>query len=158
MLAGTKQCCIRQAQRIFELALVGFMLATASIAGTAYGEESLTPYKPLRYDDDFTYLRNRIKSDDFWDPIKYVPLGGSAIYATFGGELRERVDHFAQPAFGLAHQRASLDDLLQRLLLNADLHLGPNVRLFLQVGSHGSVGILDAARRASRLSKRRPPP
>ena len=116
------------------------LLATMSEAGTACAEGMATPYKPLRYDDNFTYLRDPAKSNDFWDPIKYVPLGGPDTYVAFGGELRERVDHFSQPAFGLAHGRASLDDLLQRVLLNADLHLGPQFRLFLQLGSHAAAG------------------
>lgn len=98
------------------------------------------PYQAQRYDDDFSYLADPAKRSDFWDPIKYVPLDESGdAYVTFGGEVRERLDHFDSPLFGLRH-RNSEDDLLHRLLLSADVHLGQQLRAFLQFGDHLEAG------------------
>ena len=139
MRARTMSQLQGHARRILLHLLTGAMLATV-VGSPARAEDALTPYRPLRYDDDFTYLRDPARHDDSWDPIKFVPLGDPDTYVSLGGELRERLDHFSQPAFGLAHGRASLDDLLHRLLLHGDLHLGPDVRVFLQLGNHAAAG------------------
>src|SRR5258707_2229044 len=31
-------------------------------------------YSIVRYDDDFSYLRDPACRNDFWDPLKYIPL------------------------------------------------------------------------------------
>src|SRR5438128_1601680 len=33
-------------------------------------------YKLLRYEEDYSYLKDPTRRTDFWDPIKYMPLGG----------------------------------------------------------------------------------
>src|SRR3982750_1285448 len=44
-------------------------------------------YKPLRYDEDYRYLKDARYPTDFWDPIKYVPLWGrDDWYLSLGGE------------------------------------------------------------------------
>lgn len=49
------------------------------------GERST--YKVLRYDEDYTYLRDPTQRTDFWDPIKYIALGSDPdYYLSFGGE------------------------------------------------------------------------
>jgi hypothetical protein len=32
-------------------------------------------YKLLRYDEDYSYLKDPDRRTDFWDPIKYIPIG-----------------------------------------------------------------------------------
>ena len=32
-------------------------------------------YKLLRYDEDYSYLKDPDRRTDFWDPIKYIPFG-----------------------------------------------------------------------------------
>ncbi len=67
---------------------------------------------------------------------KFIPLDivpGS--YLNFGGELRERVEHFSDPFFGLGPRGTTTYDM-HRLLLNADLHIGDNFRTFVQFGNH----------------------
>jgi hypothetical protein len=57
-----------------------------------------TPYHFLRYDDVPADEQNPAWTHDFWAPIKFIPLDitpGS--YINFGGELRERMEHFKQP-------------------------------------------------------------
>jgi len=119
------------------LLTLGAVVGQAALGQTA---EIRVPYQFERFDDDFRYLREPAKQNDPWDPIKYVPLGQDPdFYLTFGGELRERFDHFDSPFFSL-RRRNSEDALLHRLLLSADLHLGPVVRTFLQLGDHLQAG------------------
>src|SRR5207237_5136336 len=33
-------------------------------------------YKLLRYEEDYSYLKDPSRRTDFWDPIKYIPLWG----------------------------------------------------------------------------------
>ena len=44
------------------------------------GSEAVTgsgvpTYKLLRYDEDYSYLKDPDRRTDFWDPIKYIPIG-----------------------------------------------------------------------------------
>jgi hypothetical protein len=93
-------------------------------------------YKLLRYDEDYSYLKDPSRRTDFWDPIKYVPLWGRENwYLSVGGELRERYEFFHNQNAGAApaNTQGNNADLLQRYLLNADLHLGPYFRFFGQL-------------------------
>lgn len=96
--------------------------------------------KVLRYDDDCRYLVDPSRHDDLWDPIKFIPLTAlKESYLTIGGEWRERFESYENPTFGLH----GVDDdryLLQRFLLNADLHLGEDFRTFVQLGSYQQFG------------------
>ena len=102
----------------------------------AQAQENLSPYQPSRFDDDFSYLRNPTASGDFWDPINYIELGSTNTYLTVGGELRERIDDYSEPLFGLVRNRSHLTDIQQRLLVNGDLHVGPQTRIFVQLGNY----------------------
>jgi hypothetical protein len=87
-------------------------------------------FTPLRYDEDYSYLKDQPNRTDFLDPIKYIPLtkdGNS--YLTFGGQVRDRYEYFENSLFGSGPQDHDGYNLL-RLRLNADLHLGPYVRVF----------------------------
>jgi hypothetical protein len=91
------------------------------------------PYKLLRYDEDYSYLKDNARRTDFWDPIKYVPLRGREDwYLSVGGEVRERFEFFHNLDEGgaPANSQGNNADLLQRYLLHADLHVGPSFRFF----------------------------
>jgi len=71
-------------------------------------------------------------------------LGADQIYSSryytwklhnFGGELRERVEHFSNPFFDLTLRGGTTYDM-HRLLLNGDLHIGDIFRTFIQFGNH----------------------
>src|SRR5215469_7962202 len=92
-------------------------------------------YSDMRYDDDFTYLRNPSCRSDLWDPIKYIPLNAKGDwYLSFGGEIRQRYERFHNPEWGQQPQSPG-GYLLQRYLFFGDLHLGENVRVFAQLMS-----------------------
>jgi len=114
----------------------------ALLPGASLGQTSeiRVPYQFQRFDDDFRYLRDPAKRNDFWDPIKYIPIADDpAFYLTLGGEVRERFDHFDEPSFGLRKRNVE-DDLLHRFLLSADLYLGEELRGFVQLGDHLQAG------------------
>ena len=90
------------------------------------------PYKLLRYEEDYSYLKDPSCRTDFWDPIKYVPLGGrDDWYLSVGGELRERYEFYHEQDAGAVPANARDNGyMLERYLLHGDLHLGPYFRFF----------------------------
>jgi Alginate export len=86
----------------------------------------------LRYTEDYSYLRDPSKrTGAWWEPFKYIPLDGSGTaYLTLGAELRFREEAYWNFNWG----EVPVDNYQwYRLLPYADLHLGPNVRLFGQI-------------------------
>lgn len=88
-----------------------------------------------RAEEDFSYLRNPSKSNDVFDPLKFVPLNkGGSIYLTFSGEARLRNETYTKNSFSYVppeHQ----DVLLLRERIGADLHVGEHVRGFAELES-----------------------
>jgi hypothetical protein len=102
------------------------------LAQMDYGPSS---YSIERWDEDYSYLRERSARTDPFDAIKYVPLGRSGDdYLSFGGQARERYDYFNNLNFGEGPQDED-GFRLTRLLAHVDAHFGPNVRAFLQLDS-----------------------
>lgn len=98
-------------------------------------------YAPHRFDEDYSYLRDPARRTDVWDPLKYAPLdAGRHVYGSFGGELRVRLEHTANPDFGFNGAPDRNTYALHRTLLHADLHAGPCVRIFTQLGRSGTRG------------------
>lgn len=121
--------------------LVAILASTAVRARPAATSTSgPTAYELLRYAENYRYLQDLTAQTDFWDPVKYIPLGDDpGTYLSFGGELRERFEYYSTPGFGLLGAKAD-DYLLHRLLLHADLHVGDNFRTFAQFGNHLQAG------------------
>ena len=71
--------------------LIGVWGAHAQVGGTTPSVAHDRSYKLLREDEDWSFLRDRNLRQDFWDPIKYIPLRKNANdwYMTVGGEARE---------------------------------------------------------------------
>jgi Alginate export len=68
------------------------------------------------------------------DEIHSLDIGPGS-YLNFGGELRERMEHFSRPFFGLTPRDTTTYDM-HRLLLNGDLHIGDSFRTFIQLGNY----------------------
>ncbi len=143
MIGKRGQGICRKDARAARLGLLTTVLVVLTLQRGASAQDAQSPYRPVRYDDNFTYLHDPTKRDDFWDPVKYIQLGDPDTYVTLGGELRERLDDYSEPLFGLVRRRDHLTDILQRALLNADLHLGTHVRVFLQLGNYVVAGKRD---------------
>jgi Alginate export len=99
-------------------------------------DESPAPvrtYTLLRENDDWSFLADKSLRSDFWDPIKYIPLGSEACYVSLGGEIREAFEQVGNDNWG--KQRYMNAFLLQRYMLHSDWHLGENFRVFVQLKS-----------------------
>lgn len=86
----------------------------------------------LRYTEVYSYLRDPAKrTGAWWEPFKYIPLDASGTsYLTLGAELRFREEAYWNVNWG----EVPVDNYQwYRILPYADLHLGPNVRLFGQM-------------------------
>lgn len=105
----------------------------------AEGQTAERPeYKLIRFEEDWSSLRDLSRRTDWFDPVKYIPFGQQS-YLTIGGETRQRYEYFRNGTWGLDHQ----DDngyLLQRYMLHADLHLGERFRFFGQLKSNIETG------------------
>jgi hypothetical protein len=107
-----------------------------TLAHVARADESTPPrsepeaFTPLRYNEDYSYLRDPAARTNLFDPVKYIALGDGN-YLTLGGQLRDRYEYFQNNTFGSGAQDHNGYNLI-RGLLNADLHIDPYVRVFVQ--------------------------
>jgi Alginate export len=121
--------CLRQ------FAFLGLAITLHAYAESGTKAAS-TSFKTLRYQEDYSYLKDPKQRVDFWDDLKYIEfpyLENS--HLSLGGELRERYQNLHGYEFGLAEFKND-DYLLHRVLLHGDLHLGEHFRAFVQFGSH----------------------
>jgi hypothetical protein len=99
-------------------------------------------YKLLRYNEDYSYLKDPNRRTDFWDPIKYIPIGDrDDWYVSFGAQLRPWLQFYNNFDFGTTLGPNPF--LTQRYLLHGDFHFGPNIRFFGQLVSgleNGRIG------------------
>src|SRR5438105_4895007 len=112
---------------------------TALSAVTTYGADiessSPPPYKQLRYDEDYRYLRDPSQRTDFMDAAKYLLLNPQGDwYVTLGGEVRERYEYFHNSNWGAGPQDHD-GYLLQRYMIHADAHFTDHFRIFTQFKS-----------------------
>ena len=99
-------------------------------------DESPAPartYNLLPENDDSSFLADPSLRSDFWDPIKYIPLGCDACYVSLGGEIRLAFEQVGNDNWGKQPYMNAF--LLQRYMLHSDWHLGKNFRVFIQLKS-----------------------
>src|SRR5580693_9311619 len=90
-------------------------------------------YNLLRENDDWSFLVDPSLRSDFWDPIKYIPLGCDACYVSLGGEIRLAFEQVGNDNWGKQPYMNAF--LLQRYMLHSDWHLGENFRIFVELKS-----------------------
>src|ERR1700678_494519 len=91
--------------------------------------------KLLREDEGWSFHYDRSLRQDFWDPIKYIPLRKSADnwYMTVGGEAREVWEQIGNDNWG---QQPYMNGYFnERYMLHFDVHYGRHVRSFVQLKS-----------------------
>lgn len=93
------------------------------------------PYATLRYEEDWTSLRDPSCRTDPWDGFKYLPLDGAGdVYLSTGVDARVKYEYFRNFLWGQGPQDGD-GYVLQRYLIHGDLHVTPYARVFVQVGS-----------------------
>ncbi|ROO28991.1 hypothetical protein SAHL_09625 [Salinisphaera orenii YIM 95161] len=94
---------------------------------------------PPRYLENYDFLADSSKHNDFFDPIRYIPVSDSS-WLQFGGGFRYRYEDQNDPGFGLS----GVDNdsyWQQRIQLHADLHLFDDaLRAFVQLENTESWG------------------
>jgi hypothetical protein len=94
--------------------------------------QAAPPYTPVRWNEDYSYLKDPSKRSDVWDPLKYIPFDDSGdYYASVGAQARYRYEYFNNNAFGAGPQDED-GYHLTRFLAHVDLHLSPYFRVFIQ--------------------------
>jgi hypothetical protein len=111
------------------LCLAAAMRLFAQADATAPDRE----YSLLRENEDWSFLSNSSNRDDFWDPIKYIPLGSNGSYVSLGGEVRDAFEHVGNDNWG--KQNYTNTFFLQRYMFHSDWHLGDWFRVFAQLKS-----------------------
>jgi hypothetical protein len=92
-------------------------------------QEGPPAYRPLRYEEDWSVLRDPAKRTDLFDPIKFIPLDGlGERWLTLGGTIREQLEIYREQDFGTGPEQDAY--LLHRFYPYADLHLGQTFRAF----------------------------
>ncbi len=103
--------------------------------------QSIPAFKPLRYDEDYTLLKND-GSYSWYKKTKYNPLSKKReTYISFGGEVRYQYFYFKNEDWGEAPKDKD-GYILTRYLAHADFHAGKYFRSFVQLQSSFANGKL----------------
>lgn len=111
----------------------------AAPAAGATASEAILCERPrislIRYDEDYSFLRDPRCRTDPWDRLKYLPLTrrGSA-HLTLGLDVRERFEHFSGFDWGGGFREPD-DFLIQRVMPFADVRAG-ELQAFFQLTSN----------------------
>jgi hypothetical protein len=92
-------------------------------------------YHLLREDDDWSFLADTAERQDFWDPIKYIPLrsGRNDWFLSMGGETREIWEQIGNDNWG---QQPFMNGYFnERYMFHFDVHYGKHVRSFVELKS-----------------------
>lgn len=124
-----------RAASILAMALaLGPLQVRAQFVETAPPETQGRTYKLLREDEDWTFLRDTSLREDFWDPIKYIPIrNDDAWFMTIGGEAREVWEQIGNDNWGQAPYMNGY--LNERYMVYFDVHYGQHVRTFVEFKS-----------------------
>jgi hypothetical protein len=70
----------------------------------ASAQSSSPSFQPLRYEEDWSYLKDASKRSEWIDTLKYIPVNRKGWYVSLGGESRLRYEYFDQFNFGAGAQ------------------------------------------------------
>ena len=113
--------------------LIAGLSAHAQSTQAASPENTERSYSLLRENEDWSFLKDSTRRDDFWDPIKYISLRSDDWYVTIGGEVREAFEQVDNDNWGLQPYANAF--FLERYMLHSDWHFGKHYRAFVQFKS-----------------------
>jgi hypothetical protein len=102
------------------------------VAASAIPDRS---YQLLSEDENWSFLRDSNLREDFWDPIKYIPLRNRANdwYLTIGGEAREVWEQIGNDNWGESPFWNGYFN--ERYMVHFDVHYGKHMRTFVELKS-----------------------
>lgn len=92
------------------------------------------PFKVLRHEEDYSYLKNDTTGLKNLNRIKYLSLN-KKLYVSIGGELRYQYERYENENWGDVSAVDKYGYLLQRTMLHMDLKFKKYLSLFAQVKS-----------------------
>lgn len=135
MITGPLRCVAitRTLPVFFVLACCGNACAQEAPATPAPARPS---YNILRFQEDWSFLRDPSLRQDWLDPIKFIPLGDSdsSPYLSVGGEVRLVYQRVLNDTWGRTPYPVN-DFGLERYQLHLDAHLHERIRFFIQFQS-----------------------
>jgi hypothetical protein len=135
----------RQLARWIAVSLSLLFAIAAANSSHAQQPPVVRTYLTDRADEDWSFLRDSTKKNDFWDALKYISLGNENRYLTLSGEARLRSEGFRVRSLeGIPPTSDTY--LLQRYLVGADLHLNRRLRIFGEIQSGIATGKLRSPR------------
>ncbi|UTN06354.1 alginate export family protein [Flavobacterium bizetiae] len=100
-------------------------------------------FKSLRYDENYSFLKNDTVKNDWYKTMKFLPLSSSQkYYISFGGNIRYQYFYAKNENWGDGPQDND-GYILSRFLLHADFHAGKFFRAFVQTQSSLADGRID---------------
>jgi len=131
----TRKTQIRTVMILMVLSSVRSLLAQGQ---TIPANESPLPpptYHLLREDENWSFLADSAERQDFWDPIKYIPLqsGRNGWFLSLGGEAREMWEQIGNDNWGQQPFMNGYFD--ERYMFYFDVHYGTHVRSFVELKS-----------------------
>src|SRR5258708_7339947 len=115
--------------------LAGSLLSQAQSAPNTESPPPAPTYHLLREDDDWSFLADCAERQDFWDPLKYIPLrsGRNGWFLSMGGEAREIWEQIGNDNWG---QQPFMNGYFnERYMFYFDVHYGKHVRSFVALKS-----------------------
>lgn len=102
-------------------------------------DRPMQPERPyiglLRYDEDWSSLKDPANRTELWDRLKYISLGRPDWYLSLGGETRQRYEIYDNFPFSRQAPSDTGGYYMMRYMLHGDLHMGQHVRVFGQLKS-----------------------
>jgi len=137
--------------RILYTALAILLLTWTSSAAddSTPDQKQPRPIPRARWSEDWSVLRDTapLTSDDFWRPVKYIPLGKRGdSYLSLGGEYRLAYELYERADMGIS-AIGRQDALQHRLALHADWQLNRQFRFYGQLG-YAAVGDREGGKKA----------
>jgi hypothetical protein len=125
-------------KRMFPIIAVAFLVGVLPARAQSDHVASAIPdrsYQLLSEDEDWSFLRDPALRQDFWDPIKYIPLrnGANDWYLTIGGEAREVWEQIGNDNWGESPFWNGYFN--ERYMVHFDVHYGKHVRTFVELKS-----------------------
>jgi hypothetical protein len=124
----------------FQLGLIALVIALSLLPARAQTPDPQPPgpapdperpaLNPLPAEQNWSFLSDSSKRTDFFDPLKYIPLGDNPqVYLSLGFEYRIQYEYFDNWMFGAGPQDQN-GYVMNRVMPHFDFHAGRYFRLF----------------------------